>query len=51
MKIRIRNSSLKRVRKHGFRAKPNSYLKKKHKVKTLRIVARIRRKRRTDSNK
>ncbi len=51
MKIRIRNSSLKRVRKHGYRAKPKSYIKKLHKTKHLRILARLRRKRRSSSNK
>ena len=33
MKLRIRRSSLKPRRKHGFRAKPWSYMPKKHKRK------------------
>lgn len=52
MKINIRKSTIKRARQHGFRAKPSSYIRNnKQKVKRLRVLARLRRKRRLNSNK
>ncbi|MDF1665193.1 MAG: hypothetical protein P1V97_25750 [Planctomycetota bacterium] len=45
MKVRIRKSSLKARRQHGFRSKPGSYMKKKTKTKNLRLVLLGRRKR------
>lgn len=46
MKLRIRKSSLKARRQHGFRAKPGSYIKSKVKKKTLKLKIRARRRRR-----
>lgn len=42
MKLRIRKSSLKRRRMHGFRSKPKSHRKR---LKKLRDITRLRRKR------
>ena len=36
MKVRIRKSSLKRRKRHGFRAKPDSYRRRTTKLKELR---------------
>lgn len=45
VKLRIRKSSLKARRQHGFRSKPGSYMKKKTKTKNLRLILKSRRKR------
>lgn len=45
MKVRIRKSSLKARRQHGFRSKPGSYLKPKVKKKNLKLKVRARRRR------
>jgi len=45
VKLRIRKSSLKARRQHGFRSKPGSYIKPKVKRKNVRLKILARRKR------
>ena len=45
MKVRIRKSSLKARRQHGFRSKPGSHMTKKVKAKNTRLKIKARRRR------